>query len=705
MANQKNRKRTAPKDPKYSLGLLLPIIAVLTVIPLITYMHNYNTNLGQFEWYSSYTEAVDFFLYYKMVWIIVVCILMLFCLVYLFFAEEQKPIWIKNMIPLAVYCGLSLLSAIFSKYSYFSFRGIYEQFESVWVLIGYGIIVYYAFYIMHSESAVKRTLNWFVAGITVMAGLGLTQVFKRDFFRTDLGQDLMTPATYNYKEAPLIFNFELGRPYLSLYNPNYVGFYAALVLPILVILIFASKKLWQRLAYGALIASVLLILFASQSRAGIVALVFSLFVMLLCMRKVFVKNWKIGIAAVAVVAVAFLVVNKINDNILTSRLQGMFQSAPEYHPLKEIQTNDDNVTIVYQSQERNQAEGKLTDADSLIFQVKQDSAGNDNFTLTDGTGQEVSYTLSEDNTNYVIQDARFPFTFASVRSDGFNGFNVTIDGYVWTFSNLMKADDNTYYCRGGGSSLMKLAKITDTVPYLEDHYMLANKRGYIWARTIPLLKKYILLGSGPDTFIIAYPNNDLVGMYNSAHINEIITKPHCMYLQVGVQTGVLSLIALLIFFGWYLIDSLLIYWKSNYKDYLSFVGVGIFTAVIGYLILCLTNDSCVAISPIFFALLGIGMGINHKLRLEMPKPEMIPAKAGEQEVPKKESASAKPSGQEVPTKESASDKPSGQEVSTKETAPAEKQSNQMQKQPQGKSNSSQGSKNQKKKKKSGKKKR
>lgn len=621
MAYQKNKNRKKQPERKYPLGLLLPIIGILAVIPLIAFYYCYNTNLGQFEWYSSYTDAVDFFLYYKMIWIIIACVVMLFCMVYLFFAEEQKPIWIKNLIPMAVYCGISLISAIASKYSYFSFHGIYEQFESVWILIGYGIIVYYVFYIMHSEAAVKRTLNWFMAGIAVMAALGLTQVFKRDFFRTELGQKLMTPSSYD--GGPLTFNFELGRPYLSLYNPNYVGFYVALVLPILIVLIFASKKLWYRLGYGILIASMLLILFASQSRAGIMALAFSLLVMLLCMRKVFIKNWKVGVSAIAVIVVAFFIVNAYNQNVLLNRLKDMFHSAPEYHALKEIQTNDDNVTVIYQTQERATAMGKLTDEDSLVFYVEQDQEGNDVFTLKDGTGKEVNYELSGDGINYTVQDERFPFTFCSYRSDGLNGFGITIDGNAWTFSNLMKPGDNTFYCKGGGSSLMKLAKITDTVPYLENHYRLANMRGYIWARTIPLLKKYFFLGSGPDTFIIAYPNNDLVGMYNSGHINEIITKPHCMYLQVGVQTGVISLLALLIFFGWYLIDSFRIYWKNNYTEYLSFIGIGILSAVIGYLILCLTNDSCVAISPIFFGLLGMGLGINHKIRMEMPKKQVI----------------------------------------------------------------------------------
>ena len=610
MSYNKNKRKQPQKEEKFPLGLLLPIIAFLAIIPLITMMHNYNNNLGQFEWFTTYTDVTDFFLYFKMVWIIITCGYLVFCLIYLFFAVEKNPIWIKQLIPIAVYCGLSLLSAIASKYSYFSFHGIFEQFESVWVLLGYGLMVYYSFFIMQSESALKRTMNWFMIGIAIMSFLGLSQAFGHDFFQTKFGQSLIKPSTY---KEELVFNFEKGRPYMTLYNPNYVGFYAALTIPVLLTLIFAVKKLWQRIASAVLLVAVVIILFASQSRAGIIALAVSLIVMLLCMRKVFIKNWIIAASGIVLIIAAFFAVNVLN------RLQGMFTSEAEYYPLKEIQTNENDVTVVYQSAERNAAEnGKTTKNDQLVIKMLQDKNGADYFELTDGSGKEVGFALAEDGVTNNITDPRFPFSFAAVQDDSFHGFEITIDGNAWYLSNLMNTEGQSgYYCRGGNNAMMKLATIKESVPYLDKHYKLANMRGYMWDRSIPLLKKYFFLGSGPDTFIIAFPNNDLVGMYNSGHINELITKPHCMYLQVGVQTGVLSLIALLIFFGWYLIDSIRIYWRCHYSEYMTFIGVGVLGAVIGYLILCLTNDSCVALSPIFYTLIGIGLGINYKLRKDM----------------------------------------------------------------------------------------
>ena len=109
MASQNAKKKGTAAEPKYPLGLLLPIIAVLSVIPLITYMYSYETKLGKFEWYTSQTSAVDFFLHTKLIWFLVACACMIFCLVYMIFADEQKAAWCKILIPLAIYCGISFL--------------------------------------------------------------------------------------------------------------------------------------------------------------------------------------------------------------------------------------------------------------------------------------------------------------------------------------------------------------------------------------------------------------------------------------------------------------------------------------------------------------------------------------------------------------------------------------------------------------------
>lgn len=595
-------QNTKKEEGYFPIGLLFPLIFIMSVLPLITYLMSYESHLDKFDWFTGYITMDDFYLYAKMIWFLIACGMIIFCLIYLFFSLEQKAAWCKNLLPLAIYSGLAFLSACFSKYAYFSFHGIYEQLESIWVLLGYALVVYYGFLVLRSETAVKKLMFWFVIGIAIMAALGLSQVLGHDFFQTLIGQKLMVAGKKDVVKNPLIFNFEKGRAYLSLYNPNYVGYYVAMVVPILIGLTFAAKKIWQRIIYIALALIMMLILFASQSRAGVVAILASLIVMLLCMRKLFIKNWLITVCGIALFSVSFIVVNLLNQNILIDRMKSMLNTEPEYHALKSIETLDSHIAITYND-------------DILKVSLEENEDGQKTVLLKDSSDNDVESTVQEDG-SYLINDERFPFSYSLANDGTFDGIRINIEGMDWYFSNSMKKSDKSYYyCSVKFRyKLMKLTKQEPTLKFLEEHYHFANKRGYLWARTLPLIKKYFFLGSGPDTFLIAFPNNDQVGLYNAGHVDSIITKPHCMYMQIAVQTGVPSLIALLIFFGWYFIDSLKLYWKNSYTQYLPKIGVSVFVSAFGFLILAITNDSCIAVTPVFYSIVGLGLAINHKLK-------------------------------------------------------------------------------------------
>lgn len=442
-----------------------------------------------------------------------------------------------------------------------------------------------------------------------MAVFGVLQALKLDPLRTKFLQNLI--LTDKKSVGKMKFSFEEGRTFMSLYNPNYVGFYVVIMVPILMALIMHTKKVILRVFYAILAAALVFVLFASQSRAGIMVLVATFFVMLLCMRKVFFKNWKLTLGIVGIAVVAFVGVNIMNQNVLIDRMRSMFSSSPQNYALEYIETGED-VTFGYQGDELHFTMEREEGADAATFHV------------TDGDGNEIASTLQAGTNVYQITDERFPFTYAEVHDESFRGFYVEHartgtgnDAYSptkrWLFSNQYMQNDSTYYVKGAGTSFFHMKRYQAGDGFLEKNYLLANKRGYIWARTLPLLKKYPLLGSGPETFIIAYPNDDLVGLYNSGHDVEVVTRPHCMYLQIASQTGIPSLIAFLVFFGWYFIRSFKIYWKQNYDSYMSKIGLAVMISIMGYLILGLTNDSSVVIAPVFFVLTGMGLGINRHL--------------------------------------------------------------------------------------------
>lgn len=609
------QKKHSTGEPKYPIAYLIPLIMVLALIPLIVYMYRYDPGLTDYDWYSGPVSTFDFFLHAKTTWLYITLIGIIFLMLFMIFSDEIAPVWDKLLIPLLVYCGLCLISVAASVNKHFSLTGIYAQFESVWILLGYGLLVYFAFYVLNSETAIRRLMPWFLAGITIMAVIGISQALNHDILKLPALQNLIfTDKSYIGKTRS---NFEDNRVYLTLYNPNYVGCYVAMIIPVLIAILMHAKKLALRIFCCILCVALLVALFASQSRAGILALAVTFFLMLLCMRKVFLKNWIVTASIIAVAIVGFIGANILSHNVLLNRMATMFHSEKETYDLEGISCDKD-VTFYYQG-------------NALHITAEAGEDGVLTFTLTDQEGSPVAFTAGEGETPNRITDPRFPFTFKQFTVDSFKGFQVTtsrtevIDGAEqttakdWFFSNQMFEGDKSYYYKGSGNSFFHIKKDYDGVAFLDERYHLANGRGYIWSRTLPLLKKYFFLGSGPDTFIIAFPNDDVTGLYNSGHDGELITRPHCMYLQIAVQTGVPSLIAFLIFFGWYILRSLKLYWNADYSGYLPKLGLGVLAGVIGYLILGITNDSCVAVSPIFFVLTGMGLGINYRLRKEQVK--------------------------------------------------------------------------------------
>lgn len=607
-STHRNSKKKSQPQKKYPLGYLLPLIMFLAAIPLFMRQYHFRTGLTQYDWFQGADKTSDMFLHVKMVWSYAMFIIILCILIYMVFSEEIKPIWDPIMIPLLVYGGLTLLSALFSINRHYSFVGIYEQFEPVWMHLGYVLLVYYAFFVLCQEAAVKRLMPWFIAGVTIMAVFGVLQALGLDPLKTKLLQSFIMTDKKNVGKLKIVF--EKGRTFMSLYNPNYVGFYVVLVVPVLIALLMHTKKLVLRIFYGVLAASLVFVLFASQSRAGILVLVMTFFVMLLCMRALFFRNWKLTAGIILVATAVFVIINIMNQNVLWNRMRSMFSASPKEYALEYIESDKD-VVFGYRGNE-------------IHFTADYDETTNTStFHVVDGDGKPVAHTQRSDDV-YEITDERFPFTFAESKDPGFKGFYVEIprtgtgNDWVsptrqWKFSNRYKTGDDSYYIKGAGSSFFHIRRYQEGDGFLEKNYLLANKRGYIWSRTLPLLKKYPLLGSGPDTFVISYPNDDLVGLYNSGHDIEIMTKPHCMYLQIAALTGIPSLLAFLVFFGWYFARSFRLYWKQNYDSYLAKMGLAVMVSILGYLILGLTNDSSVVVSTIFFALVGMGLGINRHL--------------------------------------------------------------------------------------------
>ena len=208
-------------------------------------------------------------------------------------------------------------------------------------------------------------------------------------------------------------------------------------------------------------------------------------------------------------------------------------------------------------------------------------------TFIDESYQDFVFSRSSDNRYYVVE----------VYEHIFNIW-LTIDGFKLQ----------------GLSGDLFIPSNPDKIEILDKYGSLFSSRAYIWSRSIPLLKQYVVIGAGPDMYGIAFPQDDYIGKLNHVSITSLVLNPHNMYLQMGINTGVISLIAMLSIFGMYLFDSFKLFINSSFQTFNEYIGAGIFAGVTAYLVTGMFNDQIMSVAPLFYGILGLGIAINRLIK-------------------------------------------------------------------------------------------
>ena len=589
----KIKKQSTPyitsKGSDTNFILLIPIILVIALIPLVVLLKQFPTHLEQYSWYSYESTTLDCFLYYKQALLLVVGSIMGFILIFLFCTKRQRIRFRLSFLCLAFYAFMAIISTLFSDYRINTLTGIPDQLESVFILLVYCILSFYSYQMIHSDNDIKRILKPLMVSIALLCILGITQISGHDFLSSSIGSKMITATSAN----PIKLSLNFGRiVFLTLFNPNYVGIYCVLVLPLLFMLLLYSSNLKQRLLYIVLIIGLGICLIGSGSQTGIITICISIVFLVLLNRHLVVQYKKVTIPLLILVLLAGIGFSiKIN---LPQRIANLA------HPnvtnqLNKVETKKDCVTIIYNNE-------------PLNISIQTDQVSTFYFTFTDSDGFPVEYVTNQDESSITIQDSRFPQLV--VQPSLFNNiycFRVLIGGNDWVFTNV--SDDSSYYyinCYG------KMIKINNDSPsaFSDAFNSFASGRGYLWSRTIPLLKDTLFIGCGPDNFVFEFPNDDYVGMINNGFNKQIMTKPHSMYLQIWIQTGMLSLSVFVIFYLIYFIRSLKLYLKGPLNTYTKQIGAGILVSTFGYMFSGLINDSTITVTPIFWVFLGVGMAVN-----------------------------------------------------------------------------------------------
>ncbi|MFT5875201.1 MAG: O-antigen ligase [Clostridium sp.] len=590
---------------------IMPIMLMIFIVPLIVRLRVLTLTGVQYDLWNGSEQLTDFFSNYKMIWILICTMLAIIMLLVKSFQTKLK-VFKKSyyFIPIGIYCIAIILSTMLSKYTEISIWGFADRYEGMLVLLAYMITMSITILLVDCEYHIKLLFGALFASATVIAVIGLFQYIGYDIWQSNFGKSMMLPAKYMKDAAGLHFQFGKNVIYSTLYHYNYVGSYMAMLFPLsLTLFLFVKNKIGKSLM-GIMTLLFLVNWIACNSRAGVMGGILALVILLIMIRKRIKLKRKYVIIVCFIFVLIFAGLNISSKGALTARIGTLFsemklavtpnnekQSYEALIPLKDVSAKGDTAHVVI---------------DDDVLNIK--SIGSE-FVFTDKNSKPIKTTFNSETNKIIIKDERF------------KGYDIELVTINYK-SVLYLVKDNIRLYFGVEDNSIRIVDYKakdienniDSIPKwgFEGKELLASSRGYIWSRSLPLVKDTLLLGNGPDTFAAYFPQQDLKGkMYAyNGDMWQLVDKAHDLYLQIALNTGVLSLIAVLALFAMYFIKSFKIYYNSSFKDFNSIAGLGIFVAVVGYLGAGLFNDSVVSVAPVFWILLGMGISINNVL---MPK--------------------------------------------------------------------------------------
>lgn len=680
--------------------MLWIVAASAALIPLIVYLKSIDLRGIMLTSWRGGTEHVDFFNWWKAAALITVMVILVGLHLYRWGTIRNTLEMPRRFLSLLVFMMLAVLSAISSNVSQVALSGFTDRYEGLWVLLCYVMLAYTAFVVSKTNSAIRFILTAVLGSTVIVAVIGILQFVGWDYFQTEFGKRLMLPAIYEPYMDQLSFNFGKNIMYTTVYNPNYLGSYAALLMPVAFGWTFAQLERargwngWKRLSWipGIVVSFGLFSLWlGSMSRAGLLGggAALALFAVLQ-IRKLIRRPVQV-VMLVAMLVGSFLLLNSASGGLVVEEFRQTLPSRVQ-QSLGMVPVSEEAVAAV--APESVHATGGATDGttgsgESAGGEAVAENAGTDPVsasiplvkevrlkdnrfrietetealemvaTAKDG---EMSLRFYDSNGSELQLQETQEVLFVS-QSEPVMGFlNTRYASYRFgrvSDYQILRWNVHDFYFTVEEGVLTYVPKphtyLTEAgvAPFIgfEGHERFATNRGWIWSRTLPLLGKTLFMGYGPDTFALFFPKDDIawrINLYGAPNI--VVDKPHNWYLQTAVNTGVISMLMLLWLLGGFVLDALRARFNRPVKGMGSLFGhpvgplsgevepmsavpagragsepaaapkyalsvvrewwlTGILCGVVGYAIAGVFNDSVVSVAPIFWVVLGVGLGL------------------------------------------------------------------------------------------------
>lgn len=582
---------------------IIPLIGIISIIPLLVFLKIVPVTDATAIFTNS-NDNYDFFSYYKMVWLLIFTFLGLLLSFRKHFISRSQFLK-KSQIyyPMILYVILVIVSTILAQYKQVALWGFVDRYEGMFVLISYILILFMGFNFVENESQIKYLLIAMGISAVLIAFIGFTQFVGRDFFMTSIGKSLIMPEKYKHLAGELSFKFANSKAiYATLYNINYVGVYMSMIfsLSATMFLLLSDKKYKIFFLLVTMLSFVTIL--GSRSRAAMFGIFFYFLLSVFVFRVQLRNRWRSLFIILALISLVLVAVNISNEGLITKRFLSGIKSltVTNESDFSDLILSYNKAIFVFNEYRMTveSIEDRLVLRDSLDMPLEVVESGNSIRAVTD--------PYKKHSFEIIIPGSDPLFIARISTSKGTAGLRIiSVKGEF-----MVLHYDGSY-----------LSDIEAPFLGFEGRENIASNRGYIWSRSLPLLKDTILVGHGPDTFALHFPHYDYVGKIKGiGNLNVIVDKPHNIYLQTAINTGILSLISLLAIWFIYFRDTIKIHYKRvEFKKFAEIASISIFMAISVYLFTGLTNDSLVSVSPVFWSLLGIGFSTNYLI----DKPEII----------------------------------------------------------------------------------
>lgn len=590
-----------------SITFFFPIAFILTIVPLIVRIKETHCGQETLDVFGPKAETEMFSQNKAICLMFFSIILLIIAIAFCKQIFEKKDKIINSILILSfVFLVLTLSSALFSNYKQIALWGVYDRAEGFFTIACYILLFVYSIFTFKTTKDFKCVLIPIIIVVVINAFLGVFQYTGQDLLKTSLGAIF---ANVDPSSVDTLYNS--GNLYGTLYHYNYVGSFAAIVLPILIGSLFFEDDVFLKIVILITIACAFWLLFGSTSRAGLLGVAFSIIFALIIFRKIVFKSWKpvsicVGCIIVLVVGLNFATGGKILSRIpsLVSDAVSIFKTSDKSDfknslPIQDIQNKEDGSIEI---KVPNDVLKISHTADGYVFKNSKDEIVNYEKNI-DTKAKTKTYSTTDETFKNI--SFRFGPYLTKTKDDG---LLLNLDGTPQFMFGLR--DDTTIHLINGNSKKDIELEDPESIGFAGKE-KLASSRGYIWSRSLPMLRNTLLLGTGPDTFVFEFPQNDLLGkLYAYDSATTIVDKPHNLYLQIALNEGVIALLAFLGIILIYIVDSIKLYaLKSKFTE-TEIMGISVFLAVIGYLFAGIFNDSVISVAPIFWVVLGVGVAVN-----------------------------------------------------------------------------------------------